>query len=130
MTLNPLPVTVTDGGTARGDFLLRILPVSLAAHVQPVFNASCTMACHSGASPPDGLNLSAGQSYANTVNVPSAQMPSLDRIEPLQPDNSYLVRKIEGSGIVAGRMPLERARLRQQTIDLIRRWVSEGANNN
>ena len=38
-----------------------------------VFDASCT-GCHSGSSPSQGLNLSEGAAYGNTVNVPSTEV--------------------------------------------------------
>lgn len=57
-------------------------------------------------------------------------MPEFVRIEPGDPDNSYLVRKVEGSNIVANRMPLGAAPLDQEQIDLIRQWVTDGAPDN
>ncbi len=96
-----------------------------------IFTPSCaTSGCHSGSNPPDGLNLSAGLAYSNIVNVASVQMSNLFRIEPGDPDNSYLVRKVQGTGIVADRMPLGAEPLTQDQIDLIRQWVSDGAPNN
>lgn len=98
---------------------------------ETVFTPTCaTSGCHSGPNAPDGLDLSVGSAYSDTVNVPSVQMPSLLRIRPGDPDASYLVRKIQGTGIVANRMPLGRAPLSAQEIALIRQWVAEGAQNN
>jgi hypothetical protein len=57
-------------------------------------------------------------------------MPDLFRIEPGDPDNSYLVRKVEGIGIVASRMPLNDDPLTEGKIDLLRQWVSDGAEDN
>ena len=56
----------------------------------------------------------------------------LDRIEPNDPDNSYLVRKIEGGpGISGGRMPAGGAPpLDPSVIQIVRDWVSAGAPNN
>ena len=95
-----------------------------------IFTPSCaTSGCHSGSNPPDGLLLTDGQSWSNTVNVQAVQMDML-RIKPGDPDSSYLVRKIQGSGIVANRMPIGAAKLSQDKIDLIRQWVTEGAQDN
>jgi len=59
-----------------------------------VFSPSCALSgCHNGTRSP---NLSAGLSFSQIVNVSSSQ--SLDYIEPNNPDNSYLIRKIEGTG--------------------------------
>ena len=96
-----------------------------------IFTPTCaTAGCHSGANPPDGMNLEAGLAYSNIVNVQSVQMPGLERIEPGNPDDSYLVRKIQGTGIVASRMPLGGPALSQEAIDLVRQWVLEGALDN
>jgi hypothetical protein len=96
-----------------------------------ILTPSCAVSgCHTGANPPDGLNLSAGDAYSNIVNVASVQMPDLFRIEPGDPDNSYLVRKVEGIGIVASRMPLNDDPLTEDKIDLLRQWVSDGAEDN
>lgn len=96
-----------------------------------IFTPTCaTSGCHSGSNPPDGLLLTAGNAYANIVDVTAVQNPGLKRIEPGDPDNSYLVRKIQGTGIVANRMPLGSAPLTDAEINLVRAWVLDGAPNN
>ncbi|RMF61073.1 MAG: hypothetical protein D6746_06025 [Bacteroidetes bacterium] len=99
------------------------------ADVQNIFTASCALSgCHTGTFPPQGLNLSAGQAYGNLVGVPSQEDPSLNRVEPGDPDRSYLYLKITGApGIRGGRMPLGRDPLPQAQIDLIRAWIEAGA---
>ena len=121
------------GGDYEAAFEVQVPEVdaTLTKIQDEIFTPSCaTSGCHSGTNPPDGLNLAAGNSYANTVGVTAVQMPSLMLIEPGDPDNSYLVRKIEGSGIVANRMPLGGAPLSSAQIDLVRQWVVEGALDN
>lgn len=128
-----LAADVTDLATATADFELELLPVSLATHVQPVFSNRC-VGCHVGADAPDGLELTVGDAYAHTVGVAAVQLPTMDLISPADPDDSYLVHKIQGThvgvGGAANRMPLGAAPLRDQVIDLIRRWVAEGAPDN
>ena len=58
----------------------------------------------------------------------SIQEPSLSRVAAGDPDNSYLVQKVEGTASTGARMPLGRPALDQSTIDDIRRWISDGAN--
>ncbi len=121
------------GGIYTTTFELTSPPVNatLSSLQDTIFSVSCaTSGCHSGANPPDGLNLESGQSFSNLVNVASVQMPSLMRIEPGQPDDSYLVRKLQGTGIVASRMPLGQAPLAQAEIERVRQWVVEGAQDN
>jgi hypothetical protein len=91
-----------------------------------VFTAICS-ACHAGANAPLGLRLDAGNSYALLVGVPSAESPSTLRIKPGDPDNSYLVMKIEGRAAVGGRMPLGGPPLSASTIAEIRQWITDGA---
>ena len=92
-----------------------------------VFTPICVR-CHSGASAPEGLQLDAEHSYALLVGVPSTEVPALERVRAGDPDNSYLVQKLEGSsGIVGQRMPFGGPYLPQATIDVIRQWVTDGA---
>lgn len=90
-----------------------------------MFTPICTE-CHSGGAAPEGLVLEEGQSYSRLVNVPSVQDNTLDRVEPGQPDNSYLVRKIEGTGL-NDRMPQGRPPLTNEQIQAIRQWITDGA---
>src|SRR5579863_1288039 len=94
-----------------------------------VFTPICVR-CHSGAAAPEGLQLDAAHSYALLVGVPSTEMPGLDRVKPGDPDNSYLVQKIEGTaGIAGARMPFGGPYLPQSTIDVIRQWITDGASS-
>ena len=91
-----------------------------------VFTPICTQ-CHIGANAPQGLRLDAANSYAMLVNVASAEVSTLLRVNPGNPDQSYLVQKIQGTAAVGGRMPLGQAALPQDRIDLIREWITSGA---
>lgn len=92
-----------------------------------VFTPICVR-CHSGAAAPQGLQLDAAHSYALLVGVPSAEQPSLDRVSAGDPDHSYLILKLEGAaGIVGAQMPFGGPYLPQSTIDVIRQWISDGA---
>ena len=104
--------------------------VPLAATLESIqvnlFDASCTL-CHSGAAAPLGLRLDAGNSFTNLVGVPSAQVGSLLRVDPGDPDNSYLIRKLEGTASEGQLMPLGGPPIPQATIDFVRQWISDGA---
>lgn len=92
---------------------------------------ACTQ-CHNATRGfiPGGLNLTSGVSYANLVNVPSRGIPGVNRVVPGDPDNSYLVHKLEGrSGIVGQRMPLGGPFLTEGQMLVLRRWIALGANN-
>jgi hypothetical protein len=94
-----------------------------------VFTPICSK-CHIGASAPEGLQLDAVHSYNLLVGVPSVEQPTLLRVKPGDPDDSYMVHKIEGlAGISGGQMPLGETPLPQATIDAIRQWITNGAPN-
>ncbi len=95
-----------------------------------IFTPICTQ-CHAGASAPLSFSLQAGFSYDQLVGVPSVEVPELLRVDPHQPDNSYVVMKIEGApGITGGRMPLGLSPLSAEQIAAIRTWIADGALEN
>lgn len=91
-----------------------------------IFTPICTQ-CHIGSSAPQGLRLDAANSYALLVNTASSEVPSLMRVNPGNPNQSYLLQKIEGTQSVGGRMPFGQAPLPQDRIDLVRTWIAGGA---
>lgn len=109
--------------------------MTLSGDVQPILSSNCVFSgCHVGTSPQEGLTLSSGQTFENVVNVASRQLPTMNRVTPNQPDESYLVHKIQGTHLDEGgsgeRMPEARAPLSQAEIDLIRAWIQAGAKSN
>jgi hypothetical protein len=78
-----------------------------------------------------GLDLSHAVAYANLVNVASREKPGLLRVGPGDPENSYLIHKVEGRpGIVGLRMPFSGAPfLTDGQILVMKRWIEEGAKN-
>jgi hypothetical protein len=106
--------------------------ISFAKEIQPIFTANCS--CHSGRFAPEGMNLAAGQAIANIVNVASAEARGLDRIEPGDPQKSYLIHKVSGTQRTVGgsgsRMPLGGKPLSDDLINKIRQWITQGAKNN
>lgn len=90
-----------------------------------LFDPFCTV-CHAGAAAPLGLRLDADNSFTNLVGVGSRQTGLL-RVDPGNPDASYLVQKLEGTAAEGERMPLGGPRLPQPTIDFVRQWITDGA---
>lgn len=127
-------ITATAGDASEQAMIAVTPEATFAADVQPIFTASCALAnCHIAPDPQQGMDLSDGQAYANIVNVPSNES-SLDRIEPGDPEASYLVHKIRGTQNSVGgsgvQMPAVGGPLPTATINLIRSWVRAGALNN
>ncbi len=95
-----------------------------------IFTPICTQ-CHAGASAPLGFSLEASVSYGNLVNVQSIEVPELVRVNPGQPDSSYIVWKVEGAqNIVGGRMPLGLSPLAPEEVQAVRDWIAAGAHQN
>ena len=94
--------------------------------------AACT-GCHNAQNARFAGNLNlADNPYAQLVNVPSTGKAGAIRVIPGDPDNSYLIHKIEGSpGIVGQRMPRTNGPFLTpgQTL-IIRSWIARGAPNN
>lgn len=97
---------------------------------QNVFSAIC-VECHTGPDAPQGMSLDPDHSYQNIVGVHSNEQPNLFRVAPGDPNDSYLIHKLEGGpNIVGGQMPLDRTPLSQETINSIRLWIAQGAPKN
>jgi uncharacterized protein YceK len=98
-----------------------------------IFTPVCAKAgCHAAVDSPIGMVLDAGRSYGEIVNRPSVENPSLDRVEPGDPERSYLVKKLRGDPDITGsRMPLDLpGGLPQEQIDGIIAWIRAGAPDN
>jgi hypothetical protein len=115
---------------------------SLATQVQPIFTQRCAIpACHVGSSPSGGQNLEAGQSYAQSVNVPSIGARMLRRVKPGKVKASFMARKILGVGIPASTggsimpqgcpgLPPSGGCLTEEETFTILLWIANGAPNN
>jgi hypothetical protein len=92
---------------------------------------ACTQCHNAVGSRFNGLDLSASVSYSNLVNVASRGRVGAIRVIPGDPENSYLIHKLEGRSTIAGvRMPLNGPYLTSGQILVIRRWIETGAPNN
>jgi hypothetical protein len=117
--------------TSPGGGVLPPDPTATFTRVQnEVFTPTCTtIACHDPLGQQSQMVLTASRSYASIVGVASVEMPSLQRIAPGDPANSYLYRKITGAGITGDRMPLNQPPLSEDKLALVRDWIRRGAPN-
>jgi len=95
---------------------------------------ACT-GCHTsvGRTPSSGLDLAGANAHGQLVNVASIGKPGAVRVIPGDPDNSYLIHKIEGRPTIVGlRMPRGTTGpfLTDGQIRVIKRWIELGALNN
>ncbi len=104
---------------------------TLTAVQTRIFDTSCAFSgCHGGSAPAMGMDLSSGAAYSNIVNIASGEQPSIDRIEPYDPERSYLYLKVIDDPAISGsRMPRGAPALAQELLDLLRDWIERGAPN-
>jgi hypothetical protein len=116
---------VPGGGDA-----LPVLSADFDSIQANIFTPICSV-CHVGGGAPEGLRLDAANSFNLLVGVPSTEVPSLMRVKPGDPDNSYIIQKLEGHAAVGGQMPFgcptSQPCLTTSTIAFIRQWITDGA---
>jgi hypothetical protein len=106
------------------------LQPTLASVQANIFTPTCAVVgCHTGANAMLGLNLDAGESAASLINIPSFYGMMLVRLVPGDPDNSFLIQKLEGTTMLGGRMPLNGPYLQQVTIQVIKEWIQSCSAN-
>lgn len=121
--------------------------ISFRNDVVKVFNFSCTFtSCHgtqSGGS--NGIYLGGVGSdpatvRAGLVDQPAPELPSMSFVKPGEPASSYLMRKMDGSqctlnaqckdGDCGDSMPHNEDLLDEDTRNVVRRWIAQGAQDN
>lgn len=94
---------------------------------------ACTQ-CHTstGRNPSGGMDLNHGVAFDQLVNTPVRGKAGAIRVIPGDPNNSYLIQKLEGTAGIAGRrMPNNGPPyLTDGQILIIRRWIALGAPRN
>lgn len=125
----------SGNGIAGGDFQATF-NISAAVVIGPtldqiqavVFTPTCaTASCHGSNNPPAGLSLgNADTSFAELVGVASSQNAAILRVAANDPDNSYLIQKMEGVASNGGVMPPSGG-LDPAIIAEIRQWIADGA---
>jgi hypothetical protein len=116
------------------------LEPTFASIQRDIFNArdlagrQACIECHTdaGRNPSGNLVLLEGRSYAQIVGRGSTGKGGATLVIPNDPDNSYIVHKLEGNADIAGqRMPRGSGPfLTVGQIMVIRRWIELGALNN
>jgi len=102
------------------------LPSTWAYVQDEILIPSCGFSsCHGVAS--GDLSLNADKAYQELLEEPSSQIPTMMRVVPGKPDESYLMWKLEShEGIVGDPMPPGGA-LEDERLEAIRQWIANGA---
>jgi len=109
-------------------------PATLSAIQTNVFDATCSLAgCHGEAFPPLNLRLAPGEAWSNLYEVPSFFDPDLFLVKPFDSENSFLMIKLVefDERRIGERMPIaDQPYLTDEELDVVRRWIDEGALDN
>lgn len=101
-------------------------PVTLARLAAEIFTPRCaTSGCHAGAAPSAALSLEADR-LAEMIGAKSHQEEGALLIDPGNPDESYIIRKVKGTGS-GKQMPIGMDPLTPEEIQMIVDWVAAGA---
>jgi hypothetical protein len=93
--------------------------VSFEDDVQPIFDRKCT-ACHPVSYP--YLDLRPGRSYDQLVGVSARTRPAFERVLPGRPELSYLLTHPPDPSLIG--------LVTDEELELIARWIDEGARDN
>lgn len=101
------------------------------AQVQGVFEQYGCTGCHPSVNP--ALDLTAGKSYDQLVGIQALEDPTLYRVVAGDPGRSFVYLKVGGDAPVADipavgtRMPPRAPPIAPADLDLLRRWILQGA---
>lgn len=116
--------------------------VKFSTDVFPLFTTCATNDCHG--QPNNSNHVFISQSDARStvpglVNVPSNKLPSMVYVKPGDPNNSFLMKKLDGShcaldkqcvgGTCGDQMPNKETQFSVEERDKVRRWIAQGGKN-
>lgn len=107
-------------------------PVSYG-EVQAVFEKYACTSCHPGVN--SSLDLREDRSYGDLVGIRALEDPELVRVIAGDPGSSFLYLKLGGDApvedipAIGTRMPPRAPPIDEADLDLVRRWIAQGAKN-
>lgn len=124
-----------------GNFSVLQAQNSTFEKLHTIFNANCTIGCHSGDNPAAKLDLtgSLGEVYDRLINVepinPYAKEQGFKLVSPSFADKSFLFRKCNNNLYHTSKldeqegqvMPVSQPPLNPVEIEIMRQWIQEGA---
>ena len=101
-----------------------MVDMSMSGAIQTeIFNTTCVQ-CHGGnGHAAAGLELLAGDSFANLISVPSRKMPGIDRVTPGKSEESELFLILDTDVSADWNYDHSVEVVRQEKLDLIRNWI-------
>jgi hypothetical protein len=125
-------LSLTSQGIASPESNAASETVSFSQEVLPVLMDRCAI-CHQAEDRHGYLVVDLNNTLAGIVNVPSFSVPALMRVEPGNPEQSYLWLKLTGKHYEVGgsgwKMPYM-SRLTKQQLQAIYDWIDQGAKDN
>ena len=120
---------VDDGMDGAEEVELPMTDITLAQISEQILAPNCAFSgCHGGGSLPANLSLEADFVAGEIIGIASTERPEFKRIDPGNPDDSYLLMKLRGdSRITGGQMPLDGGTLSAELLEMIREWIAGGA---
>jgi hypothetical protein len=118
---------IRDGAQNNAFFNDKVAPVfgtevTLGRHI-----GKCTL-CHYPGSFTRLNVLTPFDPQVGLVGVESFLSADL-RVEPGSPDKSFLIEKLKAEPSVGSTMPLQYQRLNDNEIEILRKWIAQGAND-
>ena len=128
-TLGPDGTPATNGANIDDDG--NGATVTLTELKTDIFTQHCGP-CHLGAAPSGNMSLTNELIWEETVDVSAIGNANFMRVDPGDPDDSYIVMKLRGdSRISGGQMPSGGAGpLKDADIARVATWIAEGALDN
>lgn len=111
-----------------------VTSVSFSQNVMPIMIQHCAVqGCHLPGNPPVGLVLApASVAYGNIYNVNAVEVPSMKRVAPSSPANSYFYKKLVGPVTIGEIMPpaIQNDALTAAEKTIVQNWILQGALQN
>jgi hypothetical protein len=118
------PVDAGNGVMHR-DASVPVLTGCAAQVPSAVFGASCEgKACHNSVDHEYGLDLQSSGLVSRLLNQRSLELPAIRMIDPVAPDNSYILLKVKLAQPPAGvQMPQMGSKLSSSQVQCLQQWV-------